>query len=172
MVGLPFQDDIILLSKMHEPWALQPPEVISTLNIPRDEEDSDWHAKFTRQFVGVSIVIVIAVVKGQHKGRPVASSFALSWRCKEFFEGLVKMEHAIVPTQVEQVPTQIPPTCTMIVEYNQAGFAGTLLPPACKAYQPTIIEEAGHKYSYQPAHRQPSSKRTILLVGDDSMLIL
>src|SRR5437868_8668428 len=114
VIGLSFNRHLVHLCSTHQAFTLVPPEILAALHIAWNEKDGDRHLQLTCKHEGMSIVIMIAVVKSQYQGgTPVLRWCRFLLLPVKFFKRFFKMQHAVVTAQVEEMATQVSSGCTM-----------------------------------------------------------
>src|SRR6266516_829922 len=119
LIGWSFNRHLVHLCSTHQAFTLVPPEILAALHIAWNEKDGDRHLQLTCKHEGMSIVIMIAVVKSQYQGgTPVLRRCRFLLLSVKFFKLFFKMQHAVVTAQVEEMVAQVAASCTMIVQNN------------------------------------------------------
>src|SRR6266568_185584 len=151
-IGPTLDRDLIYLGMVHQLIAYQPPEVLPALNVARNKEDGNRNLELLCKRKSMHIVIAVAIVKGQYQQCALITSiFSILGRSIQFFKGLFQMQHTVVTPQIEEMATQVSPSCTVVREDNQA-LPRALPPPAYQFYQPTVVEACSHHYSQLLTH--------------------
>src|SRR6266571_3804285 len=139
MVGPTFNRHLVHLCIAYK-FAFSPPEGFTALDVPWNQKDRERNLQLADKCKSMRIVIVVAVVKGQYQQRTLITSIlSMLERSIQFFQSLFQMQHAVVTPQIEEMATQIPPSCTVVREDNQA-LPRVPPPPACQFYQPAVVE--------------------------------
>src|SRR2546425_6992344 len=98
------------------------------------------------------IVIAVAIIKGQcQQCTLITSILSILGRSIQFLKSLFQMQHTVVTPQIEEMATQVSPSCTVVSEDNQA-LPQVLSPPSYQFNQPTIVKTCSHYYSQLLTH--------------------
>src|SRR5260221_4663718 len=147
-----FNFHLVHLRMLCKPFTLLPPEVITALHVARNKEDSNRNLQLLCKRKGMRIVIVVAIVKGQHQQCTLITPIlSILGRSIQFFKSLFQVQHTVVTPQIEEMATQVSPSCTVVSEDNQA-WPRALPPPARKFHQPAIVEACSNEHPYLPTH--------------------
>src|SRR6516165_10802515 len=107
-----FNRCLICLCMGHKMIAFKPPETATIFNVPWNQEDSDRNPQLRCEFIAMSIIITVSIVKGHHKWSALIMLAPFTFvRCVQFFQCRLEMEYSIVTVKVEQVPSQVSSCC-------------------------------------------------------------